>query len=429
MNGDSSGSSNEGREKHKRQKIGDDVETVKLVVQDAPHALVSCFDDCDRLVEVDLRLLKTFNCRLLAVIRHDPPAGNDIHTNRPFWRSNMTRAMLTTFIRSLEHGEMSLGKNVSIAEAMTTFEYENVPIGVPLERKAEVAMIRQPSAGAVFQKRAERIGEVVLRTSEQIAHAIARWPRLEVSLDGAISGLPVNCTCTSTRAWIRFCKKPQIGYRQGADQSFAQMASLSLARKWPQWIQATLNAFGIMHFRLVRDKLVDEKGRDQPSFCALQTSVMGDALGCFFATAVDWPRHSMDRNTRREQAAGETFSNTLRQTILDSGGSSSSGTRSEAVLPELAYARACMSLAEMLLYDAPSPSSIFSGQCCDDNGKSSERTQFARSLSQRGIRVVRWLSDDDKAPSRPLVFPPNWSDGPGSGSVHCSVLLDFADRR
>ena len=56
------------------------------------------------------------------------------------------------------------------------------------------------------------------------------------------------------------------------------------------------------------------------------------------------------------------------------------------------------------------------------------RSQLEKSLKQRGIKVVRW-SDDEKNPSRPLVFPPHWANGPSSGSVHCAVLLDFSDRR
>ena len=46
------------------------------------YALVSCFDERDNFVEVDLRVLEPFNCRLYTIIKHQEP---DIcpHTNRP----------------------------------------------------------------------------------------------------------------------------------------------------------------------------------------------------------------------------------------------------------------------------------------------------------------------------------------------------------
>lgn len=389
-------------------------------------ALVSCFDDRDHFVEVDTRILEPFNCRLFMVIKHETPK-HCIHTGRPYWRSSMTRSMLTTFVRSLEHGELSLGKNVGVSEAVTTMEYENIPMGVSSKHMVDKKLLAEAPTGPVFQKRAERVHMVVVRTAEQVAHAICRWPRLEASLDAALTGFPVAATCTATRAWVRFCKKPQVILDKGDRE-------LALARKWPNWIQATLMTFGIMHDRLVASGTIATGSRDKESYEALETKAEADMLGSFMFAPFDWPRHAMQRATRKEQALGEKFANEMRDVLLDSntrpegGPSAAVAQRVEENSEKLTYARACFSMAETLVQDAPSPATMFGGQCADDQGKSPERSQLEKSLKQRGIKVVRW-SEDEKNPSRPLVFPPHWADGPSSGSVHCAVLLDFSDRR
>lgn len=388
---------------------------------------ISCFDEPERLVEVSTKLLQEFNCRLYGVVRHQPPRHQNT-TNLPFWRCSMTRAMLQTFVRSLTHGELSLSKGVSVAEALTTFEFENVTIGVPFEKRGEAALLKGPPHGAAFQKRMERVNEVVLRTSEQIASCIARWPRLEASLDSSLSGYPAQFTCTSMRAWVRFCHKPRIFEGRG------DMAVI-LARKWPTWCLNTLTAFGIIHARLVNSGTIAEKSRDAESFNALHTAILGDPLGCFFQSNYDWPRHAMGGQTRRDHNRGERFANEIRTTILElSSATQSEHSPSTQSIPAAAagdalkYAKSCISLADALVHNAPSPASIYSGYCCDDNGKSPERTQLSKSLLQRGIKVVRW-NDDEKGPMRPLIFPPAWSEPPVSGSVYCAVLLDFSDRR
>mgnify|MGYP005685637719 CR=1 FL=1 len=374
-------------------------------------ALLSCFDKRDELIEIDTSVLAPFNCRLYAAIKHDRPYLDQ--AGRHFWRTNMTRAMLQTFVRSLEHGTLSLSKNVSVAEAMTTFEYENVQIGVPSERMAEVAMLRNPPAGAAFAKRDERVSEQVLRTSELVAHAIARWPRLEASLDAALSGLPVTCTCTATRAWIRVSRKPQIFIDKGD-------ASSSLARNWPKWIETMLQCFGKLHAKLVRDRVVGDKDRDAEAFGALHSAVQGDQLSFLMTCAFDRPRYAQDKHARREQLKSEVFANEIREAILGAPlVNKPEPTESER------YARACISLAESIVYDAPNIASMYSGTCCDENGKSPERAQLAKSLAQRGVKVVRW-SEDEKCPPRPLDFPPAWADA--SQHASCAVLLEFTGR-
>lgn len=379
------------------------------------YVLLSCFDECDRYVEVSTALLEEFNCRLYGVVTHQKPAYDPI-TKRPFWRSGMTRAMLQTFVRSLTHGELSLAKNVSVAEALTTFEYENVPIGVPSSRRAEIALLKSPPTGAVFQKRAERVAERMLALCEQTAHAICRWPRLECTLDSAFSGQAVHCSSSPTRVWVRITKKPQ---------RYAERGDLCtiLAQRWPYWIASSLCTFGIIHDRLVSEKKITASARDETSFSALESRILGDNLGSFLFTAYDWPKHSMDRATRKEHAAGERFALELRNLVLDSKPSEAASIPRGA----LQYARACFMIADKLANETPSLSQAFSASCVDDNGKTHERTQLGRSLWQRGIKIVRWASGED-GPSNPLVFPSQWADC-GQASVGCCVLLDFSERR
>jgi hypothetical protein len=377
------------------------------------HVLLSCFDEPERLVEVSTRLLSSFNCRLYACIKHDDPCVQRA-TGALFWRCSMTRAMLSTFVRSLTHGELSIGRGVSVSEALTTFEYENVPIGVPPDKSGETKLMRMPPAGVAFEKNTSNTTDVVVRTSEQIAHAIAKWPRLEANLGAALAGMPSNLSCTATRAWVRFCKKPLLFF----DNSETMMA---VARKWPSWCSLLVAAFGVVHASLVKRGAVEEKARDAAAFNVLQTAIYAQPLGFFFAAIQDWPRWAIDGAARKDTAKGERFAAEMRTVVMEAA--AFPGDKSKDVL----YARSCISLADALVHDAPSPAVMYSGSCCDDNGKSTERAQLAKSLANRGIKLVRW-SDDEKLPQKPLIFPPSWSDGPGSGSNHCAMLLDFSER-
>lgn len=404
-------------------------------------AMVSCFDESDRLTEVDTRLLAPFACRLYKQIKYDPPSVVP-ETGRHFWRCGMTRAMLQTFLRSLQHGELSLSKTVSVAEAMTTFEFENVSIGVPSERRGDTAAarvafssVRPPPTGVVFPKRLKRINEVVLTTSEQVAHAIARWPRLENTLDAALRGAAPSTSTTATRAWVRFCRKPARVFV--AERSEPVVA---VARKWPQWLQSSMVSLGILFAKLHRAGRVASflHQWDEQAFNALVTLVQGDQLGWFLFTVHDYTRKMSDKYQRRDTTAGEQFAARVRQTILEGAdGNAAVVYAAQLSAPEMAertqalgFARACVTLAEQVLHDAPSPAIMYSGVCTEDNGKTSERTQLQRSLAQRGIKLVRWCEGDEKgAPAKPLVFPPMWAEGASSSTSSTCMLLEFSEGR
>ena len=417
-----------------------------------PHVFVSCFDECDRLVEVDTRVLASADCRLYKQIQYDPPS-HEHPSGKPFWRCNMTRAMLQTFMRSLQHGELSLSKTVSVAEAMTTFEYENVHIGVPAERRGDVARsvacVRAPAKGAVFQKRFESLNQIILHTSEQIAHAIARWPRLETCLDAALSGASPATSTTATRAWVRFCKKPSRVPVAYEGREWRNELPVVMARKWSVWLQKSLVSLGMLFAKLDREKVVSSFLSDwnEKAFNALVTLVQADQLGWFLFTVHDWPRRSMDKHQRRELLLGEQFANQVRQAVLEGAdiaarhahqstqqaagdGGAPSQPSAPPLTPRHLFARACVTLAEQIVNDSPSPATMYSGVCADDNGKTPERSQLQRSLAQRGIKLVRWHEGDDRgAPLKPLVFPSTWVDAVGTGAASACMLLDFGERR
>jgi hypothetical protein len=384
-------------------------------------------DDPQRLIEVDLRVLEPFDCRLYKVITKDEPCI-DPATQRRFWRSgHMTCAMLATFMRSLIHGELLCSRNVHPGEAIKAFEYECVPVGVRADSLTDHPGLRFPSAGVAHEKRAESASDVVMRTCEQIAHALARWPRLEVALESALLGGPSVCTCTATRAWVRFCAKPQLLAEKGD-------ATHTLARKWPFWCSTTMGVIGMVHLRLVKEGKVQKEARHAAAYSLLAEAMDNDRLRGFFATAHDVPRQAQDKATRRDVAAAERFANEMRNTLLDAAsppvGQSAQQTL-HAMLPPnreaVAYARACFALAESLLHATPSPATIFSGVCCDDHGKTPERRQLSRALKARSITLVRW--SDEPVP-KPLLFPPAWAEkGASPGSSNSTMLIDFGQLR
>jgi hypothetical protein len=92
------------------------------------HALVVAFDEPEKPVEVDLRVLEPFGCALHKVLTRDAPAVEV--GGRPAWvTKHMTRAVLLSFLRSLYYGVFTLGKGVSYAELAQAFDYENVSLG------------------------------------------------------------------------------------------------------------------------------------------------------------------------------------------------------------------------------------------------------------------------------------------------------------
>ena len=393
------------------------------------HVLLSCVDEPDKLVEVDARILEPFGCRLYNRLRYDEPAVCS-STGRPYWRCGMSKAMLFTLVRSLEHGQLSLGRGVSVSEALSTLEFEGISFTPPDHLRCIKAMLKPPKAGVAFEKREERVVDVVARAAEQTSNAIVCWPRLEAALDAALSGGSSMGSATPSRVWTRLAPKPRFHAEKGQD------GPLSLARRWPSWACKTLAAMGMVQQRLEQEGVLDARIRDEPSFQALADAVLASPHGPFFAAEFDVSRST--HAAKRECMRAERFASELRSVLLSSvatipTGPVGPGFRDPPPAPvakeAVVFARACFVLAETLFTQAPSPASIFGGSCLDTQGRSAERRVLTAALQTRGVKVLAFADSEEKSAPRPLYFPPQWvsDDAPPLASAGGpAILLDFS---
>jgi hypothetical protein len=391
----------------KRQSCGTDSEE---------YVLLSAFDDPEKLVEVKLSLLKQADCRLSKMITHQAPS-----TRRgvPFWRSSMTKAMLTTFVRSLLAGELVLTKGVTVGEALATFEYEGVML-----QSSRHPMTR-PRPGIAFSKADGRVSDLVSSLCAQVADALLQWPRLETVLDSVIgrndeevnySKLALaNISATPTRVWVRFAGRPKTPEANGAD--FA----LALAQKPPRWLAEGVGALGVVHHIIAQTDAAFKTQRDEAAFKRLHRAVDGGPLGPFYGVLHDFVRSCAAPESRHLLKKGERFFSECRASLLNAAPDAG---------PSLAvqYSRAVFTLVENSLWPPfPDCSRVFGSACADEGGQTPERGELKRALKARGIQVVRW-SDERDPNVRPLVFPPSWREG-GATCYGPAVLLDFQQIR
>ena len=396
------------------------------------HVYVSCFDEPGQLHEVELKRLREVNCRLYCHIAYDPPDGVCRHTHRKFWRCSMTRKMLQTFVRSLTLGYLSRSDGVSLEEAYSTFEYENVHLGVPNDRANEIRGIKHPPAGVAFPKRQERLRDEITRLCEEVAHALSLWPRLEGALDAALrGGTAALGSASPTHAWVRFVPKPTVVSNH--DDPIAELAS-----KQPRWLNHSLVVIGMTFHELAERGEIDAIVRDEASYTKLANAIEARTNGSHFLSTWDVPRHLHTDSYRRKWGVATRWAQDVRLAVATQGvpalpvasartpsvaelfrrGSKDSNTR-------LQYARAVVGLAEQMLLHSAAPATVFCN--LSDNAMLTwERRMLAKALETRGIQVVEW-SALPPARQTPLRFPPHWSEAT-SGSVdgEVSVLLDFS---
>lgn len=370
------------------------------------HVLVSCFDEPDKMVEVNTRLIESFDCRLASLLRHTEPETSD--SGKLFWRSGMTRPMLITMLKSMTYGELVLSKGVSVSEAITAFEYE----GLSVNKLKKTRRVEHPRMGVAFSKLEETVSDSVRNLCEQVASAIVSWPRLEYIMDSYMSeNADSHVTCTPSRVWLRFADRPKSVDVDG------QRFIISLVCKWPRWFSEGLVALGIIHYRM---SLVDPdfaKARDEASFKALCAEVESDPLGCFYCTRMDAPKHLM----RKDITKGEKFANEIKQAIVQFSQESEPDSKPSL---QVQYARAIVTFVENSMNTMYNCSKVFSCFCSDDSGSSMERTALKKALKSRGVGVVRWMEERD-ANIRPIVFPPNWRENANSSCYGPSVLISF----
>ena len=88
------------------------------------------FDDPTRHVMVDTTLLRAVGCRSASMILHQPP--DTLIGDVAAWNVNIERAILCTFLKSLNCGELLFPEDMCIYDALKMFEMEcvSVPSGV-----------------------------------------------------------------------------------------------------------------------------------------------------------------------------------------------------------------------------------------------------------------------------------------------------------
>ena len=172
-------------------------------------------------------------------------------------------------------------------------------------------------------------------------------------------------------------------------------------------------------FPSCRDGVLDAKARDREAYTALENAVEANGIGPFFAGSYDISKSNTAPNAsiRKEVHRGDKFAAEMRNVINE--GSMHKDKAS------LSFASAVFCLCEMIINTSPSAASLFNSSCADDSGRTHERSLLQKSLKQRGISIIKW-ADDDKCPSKPLVFPPGWYHEHSSSGP--AVLLEFPTR-
>lgn len=392
----SSDGAGEGHPDSKRMKLGN-----------GNVVLVCGFDEPDKPVEADLKLLEDSGCRLGLLVKNSEPAA--YIGERPVFRAGntMTRAMLITFLRSLSLGELVLSKTSSVGEALKVFEYEGIVLSGALPSK-----VSMPSSGLAFQKREHGVNESISFLCEKIADSIVQWPRLEHVLSSVVSdgwrrfqsSSTSQFTATSTRAWIRFAERPSTIVSDGDN-------ILAIATTNPWWLTSGLMYLGVVHHRLSMKDPVFGSQRNEQSFNRLWREVDGDSLGHFFGIRMDSCKSMRGDVARHEVAHGMAFAREMREAVITDGHSSKP------------YARVAVRFVDYTRTHTPACSRFFSGLCSDESGSTPERVALKKALKARGIVVVRWTDHRDLN-VRPLIFPPSWRDK-NSATHGPTVLLSF----
>lgn len=382
------------------------------------RVFVSCFDEPDKLVEVDMSLIEHTGCRLSLAINHSQ--GELLASGRRIFKGGgaLSRAMLLTLLKSIALGHLVLCKGVTMGEAIRVFDYEGISL-----LSEESALVSMPASGIAFTKREESISESITLLCERIADAILQWPRLEDIMNYTIPdkmgqpGLrvaPCSCdacessssmfTATATRVWLRFADRPKNENPDGD--------VVALATKNARWLVEGLVALGIVHYRMSVTDREFGRMRNEASFKRLYEQVESDPLHTLYGTRFDSCKSNADAKLRRERSKGERFCAEVRAAVL---------SPDSEIRP---YARAAIMLVDYHRHVSPLCGRIFSGLCADDSDQTPERNLLKKALKARGVTIIRWMEQRDPQ-IRPIVFPPSWTDGSHSSCYGPSVLLGF----
>jgi hypothetical protein len=335
--------------------------------------------DSSELVSVDRNLLIESKCRLGLAILHDEATD-----------SHMTKAMLLTFIRSLLHGQLSLGKNVSVQEALSTFEYEGVSLG---------GTPPTISMGVSTAHHATSISEEIVFLSERLANHLIIWPRLAKTCRNSIFGKG-SVSATPTRVWVRLLVRPQFRIR--GERS-------SLVAKWPIWLSESLGYIAAIHDELVMEDVV------QPHACDEMTiKLMVERLN----TREHLSHSAHDglpstHEVKRWRVRVERFVHDVRAVLLE-----------PTDYPDEAqsFAKAMLDLCLEELDVTPSYGHIYTKM----GDKGVERMALAKALKARGVSLVTWATSEEETTINPVSFPPMWTGANyQANDVGPCVLIDI----
>ena len=243
-------------------------------------------------------------------------------------------------------------------EAYAAFEYENVHVGIPIDRANEVRMLRDPPLGVAFQKRRERLREELTRLCEEIANELVRWPREEGALDAALRG---GSACvgaaTPRRVGPRLC--PSRAWSRSRPTRGDE-----LAHKPPRWLLFTLQVIGLVFYELVADKKLDPAARNEASYSLLADELASRSSGSYFFARYDVPRHLQDTEFKRKWCVAGRWVNDIRTCITMNSAqpaSASTGTRSVADMFKKANSRRTADSTHAPFSDLPSATRLVGG--------------------------------------------------------------------
>lgn len=341
-------------------------------------AVLLSVTDSDEPVSVDRSLLIESGCRLGLALKYEGVT-----------ESHMTKQMLLTFMRSLLHGQLSLGKGVSYQEALTTFQFEGISLGgVP---PAIVSGTSTAHHGA-------SICDEIMFLSERLANHLITWPRLAKTCRNSIFGKG-SVSATPTRVWVRLLTRPQFRIRgDGSHHS-------SLISKWPLWLSESLAFIGSIHDELVFEGIIEPHACDEAA-----VKLMAERLGSreYLGYSAHDGQPSIPE-VKRWRVRMDRFLHDVRSVLLEP-----SDYPSEAH----SFAKACLDLCLDELDSCPSHGHIYSQM----GDKSTERIALAKALKSRGVTLVQWASAEEEAVINPLGFPPTWA---GANDVGPCCLLDI----
>ena len=375
------------------------------------------FDDPTRHVMVDTTLLRAVGCRSASMILHQPP--DTLIGDVAAWNVNIERAILCTFLKSLNCGELLFPEDMCIYDALKMFEMEcvSVPSGV-VGRAKDTPQLTFPMPCLATRAYSRSNAPTIKEISCAVVNALLEWPRLYVGLQQSLQNQQATFACTSTRVWIRFAATPSI-IALDSDEAYA------IAKRRPDWLGQTLAGIGLIHSKLCRTGKVTTQ-RDVESFDSLlKYGIESDPTRWFLSTQRDMPRCEASRKfSRAGISRGNNFARSILTSVLECGSQDGDLSKVNNTAPQ-EYARSCVSLALRLVRETPNCSHLYGMECSDDKGSTPERKAFEAALKNGGGKSIRWADGDGAAaPSNPLVFPPSFFPKEDHKKGPC-VLVEF----